>query len=280
MQIGLIADTHIPRRWKTIPSSVFEIFADCDLILHAGDLSELWILDQLSQCAPVIAVYGNDETNEVQQALPFLQTLSCAGHRLVLTHSHHPDLEVEMAQRQDDCWYPKLQYRADFGKEHGASIVITGHTHIPMQVTYDDVLLINPGGIGAGGWTKQIVQTVAILTLEANIAPQVQFIDINTKQEHVPNIDWDAGYIAASRQYNISIVADDFEPMRGYLMKTLYPQYPEYFKENLVPLLYDIWEGEHKIITLADVMAKLLQENIRPGLLTQLRDNDALAPYL
>ena len=202
MRIGLISDTHMPRRWKTLPPVVFELFSTCDVILHSGDVGELWVLDQLSESAPVIAVHGNDETDEATAALPFLQTLMFDGHRIVLTHSHHPDHATEMEKRKDDTWIPKLQYRANFGTAHGAKIVISGHTHIPMQVTHDDVLLVNPGAIASGsGWTKQSLQTVAIMMLTRKSAPEIQFFLTDSGNEYMPEVDWDAGFCRGNAQY-------------------------------------------------------------------------------
>lgn len=45
MRIGVISDTHVPVRARTLPGEVFEIFAGVDLILHAGDLITLDVLD-------------------------------------------------------------------------------------------------------------------------------------------------------------------------------------------------------------------------------------------
>ena len=39
--IGLISDTHIPSRSKRLPDRVFEVFKDVDLIIHAGDLTQI-----------------------------------------------------------------------------------------------------------------------------------------------------------------------------------------------------------------------------------------------
>src|SRR5262245_35386614 len=130
--IGLISDTHMPFRWKALPPLIFEVFADVDLILHAGDIGELWVLDELSTLAPVIAVHGNDETIEATQALPYLQTIMVGGQRIVLTHGHYPDHAEEMEHRKDDNWFPKLARLADFGRQHRAQIVVSGHSHIPM----------------------------------------------------------------------------------------------------------------------------------------------------
>ena len=46
MKIGVISDTHIPESADRIPDSVYEHFKDVDLILHAGDLLELKVLDE------------------------------------------------------------------------------------------------------------------------------------------------------------------------------------------------------------------------------------------
>ena len=263
MRIGLISDTHMPHRWKALPPKIFELFSTCEVILHAGDVGKLWVLDQLSQAAPVIAVHGNDETDEATAALPFLQTLAFEGHRVVMTHSHYPDHATEMEKRKDDSWTPKLQYRADFGKAHSAKIVITGHTHIPMQVTHDDVLLINPGAIACGSaWTKQTLQTIAVMTLERDSAPDIQFFHINSGDVYVPDVDWNAGFIAAMHNTCESITADDLAAVRGWLMKTVYPHYTLYMEEMIYPLCHEIWAGNRDdLLTLEEVVRALKGDN-------------------
>ena len=53
--VGVISDTHIPHRLKEMPPRVFEQLKGCDLILHAGDLEDVHILDSLRTIAPVTA---------------------------------------------------------------------------------------------------------------------------------------------------------------------------------------------------------------------------------
>ena len=43
--IGVISDTHIPSRCLHVPEIVMERFKGVDLILHAGDLTELSVLE-------------------------------------------------------------------------------------------------------------------------------------------------------------------------------------------------------------------------------------------
>ena len=71
-------------------------------------MGKLWVLDELSAIAPVVAVHGNDETEEAQRELPYQQVISVGRARLLLCHSHLPDREAEMASRVDDDWRSKL----------------------------------------------------------------------------------------------------------------------------------------------------------------------------
>ena len=84
IRIGLISDTHMPERCAALPTAVFSTLANVDLLLHAGDVGELWVLDQLSAIAPVIAVHGNDDTAAAQRELPFQQIITAAGRRILL----------------------------------------------------------------------------------------------------------------------------------------------------------------------------------------------------
>ncbi len=59
MRIGLISDTHIPESRKELWPQVFSAFRGVDLILHAGDIYELYVIDELSQVAPTYAARGN-----------------------------------------------------------------------------------------------------------------------------------------------------------------------------------------------------------------------------
>ena len=61
---GVLSDTHLPKRLRRVPDAVFRVLQGVDLVLHAGDVNDLSVLDSLSQIAPVIAVHGNDESPE------------------------------------------------------------------------------------------------------------------------------------------------------------------------------------------------------------------------
>ncbi|HEY4384351.1 MAG TPA: metallophosphoesterase family protein, partial [Ktedonobacteraceae bacterium] len=74
-KIGVISDTHIPR-FRAIPESIWHRFADVELIIHAGDLSKLAVISELETIAPVIAVQGNVEQQEVILQLPIKREIA------------------------------------------------------------------------------------------------------------------------------------------------------------------------------------------------------------
>lgn len=58
MRIAVLSDTHL-RVGKTLPSFVWEQLTQIDMIIHAGDLTHIGLLEELSTIAPVRAVRGN-----------------------------------------------------------------------------------------------------------------------------------------------------------------------------------------------------------------------------
>lgn len=65
MRLGIISDTH-----GMLRPEVFEVFAEVDHILHAGDIGELELLTELEALAPVTAVYGNTDGMDLRARLP------------------------------------------------------------------------------------------------------------------------------------------------------------------------------------------------------------------
>ena len=131
MLIGLISDTHIPDRVKEIPKKVLEAFSEVDLILHAGDLTSINVIYELSEIAPVLAVQGNmDRATGIK--LNATETIEVEGLKIGIAHG-------EVYPRGDT---QQLVYLA---KELGADILLTGHSHQPKIEQTDGVLLLNPG---------------------------------------------------------------------------------------------------------------------------------------
>lgn len=131
MKIGLISDTHIPDRYNKLPKKVYEAFESVDLILHAGDLTDKSVIEELEKIAPTIAVQGNmDRNNNIN--LPKYKIIEKENIKIGLIHG-------EVYPRGDK---QQLYYLAE---EIGVKILISGHSHIPAIDTVKDVLLVNPG---------------------------------------------------------------------------------------------------------------------------------------
>jgi putative phosphoesterase len=128
-RIGIISDTHIPR-FSQLPEQIWTLFAEVELIIHAGDLSILRVLDELETLAPVVAVQGNVEQEEVVLKLPIKREIRVAGYRIGVVHILGESRYYSRTARQE---FPD------------ARIVVFGHSHNPYNIEHNGQLLFNPG---------------------------------------------------------------------------------------------------------------------------------------
>ncbi len=147
-RIGVISDTHLPRRAARIPDAALRHFEDVELILHAGDLSTRAALDQLEAYAPVEAVQGNIEDAEIVRALPIKRQITVGGCLIGMVHILGDRATRHAAARRE---FPD------------ARVVIFGHSHIPFAEDCDGLLLLNPGS--ATDPRGQPSATIALLTI-------------------------------------------------------------------------------------------------------------------
>lgn len=128
-RIGVISDTHIPR-FSQLPEQIWTLFADVELIIHVGDLSILRVVDELETLAPVVAVQGNVEQEEVVLKLPIKREIKVAGCRIGIVHI-----------LGESRYYPRTA-RQEFPD---ARVVVFGHSHNPYNAEHAGQLLFNPG---------------------------------------------------------------------------------------------------------------------------------------
>ena len=131
MRIGVLSDTHLRTPDEMLEHILEDVFADAEMILHAGDIVTRRVLDRLDQRG-VIAVCGNMDDYEVADSLPMLRLLSVAGKRLGLIHGWGS--KDGLAQR----------ILARF-QEDMPDIIVYGHSHVPFWGTVDGTYLFNPG---------------------------------------------------------------------------------------------------------------------------------------
>src|SRR5579872_418942 len=122
MKIGVISDTHGLLRPEALAA-----MHGANYIIHAGDIGDPKILEDLSRIAPVTAVRGNVDREAWARNLPYTNVLEVAGISIYVLH----DLQ-----------------QLDLKPEGGFAAVISGHSHEPKQETRHGVLYFNPGSAG------------------------------------------------------------------------------------------------------------------------------------
>lgn len=158
--VGLISDTHIPSRAKTIPQKVLEVFMDVSLIIHAGDLIHLSVIRELEHLAPVVAVHGNMDTLEVKAELPTMNTVHINNFKIGVVHNLG-----SLGAKQ------KLR---TFAEENKLNILVTGHLHSPSVKWKNNLMLINPGSPTNPMLPFITKPTVALLKVyEDKIEPEI-----------------------------------------------------------------------------------------------------------
>lgn len=130
MRIGVISDTHIPRTADWLPKRVCDDLKDVDLILHAGDLTEIEVLEKLNKLAPTRAVYGNMDNGVVQSALPLKDIIEVGRFKIGLIHGSGPPFRlIDRIGREFD----------------GVDVIVFGHSHSPKNEKRANILFFNPG---------------------------------------------------------------------------------------------------------------------------------------
>src|SRR5579862_2743944 len=90
MQIAIIADTHMPKGNRRLPETCVQRLRAAELIVHAGDLTRLSVLDELNSYSQVIAVHGNVDDVGVRSFLPETVEVDVAGRRIAVIHDGGP----------------------------------------------------------------------------------------------------------------------------------------------------------------------------------------------
>ncbi len=152
-RIGLISDTH-----GLLRNEAQETLRGSELIIHAGDVGEREILEELRKIAPVVAVRGNVDKEPWAKVLPETAVAEAGAVLIYVLHDANAlDLNPAAA---------------------GFHIVVSGHSHKPGKTERDGVLYINPGSAGPPRF--QLPVTVARLNL-GRIPYEVEFVNLEVR---------------------------------------------------------------------------------------------------
>lgn len=160
--LGILADTHgyfhpaLPRDLEGV-----------DLILHAGDVGDLAILDGLEAVAPVKAVWGNIDGERIRRRVSEHQRFEVEGLKVWMTH---------IAGRPG-------RWQQGVGKRLRAAppdVLVCGHSHILRVERVEDLggmLYVNPGAAGRQGFHQH--KTCLRITLEDGVATEMDVIHLD-----------------------------------------------------------------------------------------------------
>ncbi|HEX30613.1 TPA: metallophosphoesterase [Candidatus Poribacteria bacterium] len=132
MRIGVISDTHIPKRAQSLPDDLVDVLRKLDFIIHAGDFETMEALREIERINRLVAVHGNMDSPDVRRQLPNRRVLNVEHVRIGIIHGWgdpHTLPERVMEQFKDD----------------DVRCIIFGHSHQAMCEERKGILLFNPG---------------------------------------------------------------------------------------------------------------------------------------
>ncbi len=132
VSLVLIADTHVPKRARDLPHSLWSAIEAADVVVHAGDWVDVALLDQLEERSRrLVAVYGNNDHGPLRQRLPEVARAEIEGIRMAVVHE-----TGDRKGREERCAV----------RFPDTDLLVFGHSHIPWDTTASTGLrLLNPG---------------------------------------------------------------------------------------------------------------------------------------
>ncbi|MGH2754832.1 MAG: metallophosphoesterase family protein [Actinomycetota bacterium] len=138
MKVAVIADTHTMGMSRTMPFSVWPHLETADHILHAGDVCDPTLLEELKALAPLTVVMGNCDGWDVREwGATDEAVVEVGGIKIAMLHD---------SGTRTGRWG---RMRKRFPE---ARVVVFGHSHLPWNEDRDGLLVFNPG---SPTWKRQ-----------------------------------------------------------------------------------------------------------------------------
>ena len=132
VKIGVTSDTHISGS-TDLPKRLVEAFKKVDMVLHAGDLVSLSVLEKLKAIASEVhAVWGNMDHRDVKLALPEKKIIEIGQFRIGLTHGRGAPFNLIDSVKEKF-------------KDERIDCIVYGHSHSPRNEVSQGILYFNPG---------------------------------------------------------------------------------------------------------------------------------------
>lgn len=152
--IGVLSDTHMEQPDAKLFERINQCFQDVDLVLHAGDITNLVVLEALAPLE-TLAVCGNMDDHLVSANLPVKRILELEGHKIGLIHG----------------WGAPNGLETRISREfQGVDCIVFGHSHQPTNYKKGGVLYFNPGSPRQG---YRGSGTVGLLSVDKEITGRI-----------------------------------------------------------------------------------------------------------
>jgi putative phosphoesterase len=181
MKIGVIGDTHIPALSPVLPARIAHVFKGLDIILHVGDVCELYVLEELQETYTLtFAVWGERDSEEARLYLEEKRTVRFGQRQVGMIHGHQfaakkgpwERLRHILGRRPSPVALPEFLLAQFAGEDVQA--VLFGHTHEPFVATHQGIRIFNPGSALPGPGRRP---SVGILDMGTNsITGQIVYL--------------------------------------------------------------------------------------------------------
>ena len=132
MKIVILSDTHAKKHNDKLFKLIDNLFTDADMIIHAGDYISKDVVLKLKEHKNFVGVWGNNDKGYIRDLLKEKIILSVEGYKIGLYHGHGNSKNA-------------LNSAYDKFISDKVDIIVFGHSHQPLILTKNKVLMINPG---------------------------------------------------------------------------------------------------------------------------------------
>lgn len=144
-----LSDSHAASL-AVLPAGLRDALGAADLIVHAGDETEMTFLEELRSYGRVVAVAGNMDSTALKVTLPARQLFTVAGKTVGVAHGSGAPSGIQQ------------RVKALFPEE--PDVIVYGHSHVACVGTVGRSLMVNPGPAAV---------SYAIITFDGHIAARI-----------------------------------------------------------------------------------------------------------
>jgi uncharacterized protein len=152
-RVGLISDTH-----GLLRPEALAFLRGSDFIVHAGDIGDAAVVEELRRLAPLTVVRGNNDKGPWARSIAETEVLEVGEVSIYVLHDlAELDLDPVAA---------------------GFRVVVSGHSHHPSVEDRDGVLYINPGSSGP----RRFKLPIAVAELQvASSSVKARIVELETR---------------------------------------------------------------------------------------------------